>query len=175
MSMLTHQVCFQVLGNTNSSHQMEYFNSPLCVVLTKSTAWLHKQGSKHRIGVSCSKPEHKAEPRYRTQIPKFQRVSSPLPREMCRFLNSFLSPAHFEAHKVPVLPWRSAPTRHFSPPALTNPFPNCLWGLKWETLLYKETCLSPPTLSNQAAQSSWCDTLMRPWHAVFLCPSFHSE
>lgn len=61
------------------------------------------------------------------------------------------------------------------PTALTNPFPNCLWGLKWETLLYKETCLSPPTLSNQAAQSSWCDTLMRPWHAVFLCPSFHSE
>lgn len=132
-----------------------------------SIVLLHKQSSKHRIGVSCSKPEHKGEPRYRTQIPKFQRVPSPLPREICRFLNSFLSPAHFEPHKVPVLPWRSAPTWHFSPPPLTNHLPNCLWGLKWKTLLYMEMCLSPPTLSNQAARSSQCDTLMRPWHAVW--------
>lgn len=124
----------------------------------------YKQGSKHRIGVSCSKPEHKAQPRYRTQIPKFQGVPSPLP--ISEFLNSFLSPAHFEPHKVPVLPWRSAPTWHFSPPPLTNHFLIAFgdWNKKhfyiWKCVFLHPLCSTRALSVTQ---------LIRPWHAICFC------
>lgn len=82
------------------------------------------------------------------------------------FLNSFLSPAHFEPHKVPVLPWRSAPTWHFSPPPLTNHFLIAFgdWNKKhfyiWKCVFLHPLCSTRALSVTQ---------LIRPWHAICFC------
>lgn len=69
-----------------------------------STISFHKHDSKQPFATSCSWSEHKAEPNYRTQNYNFRIVPYSLPMEIvCRFLNSFLSPAPLEVHRAPLL------------------------------------------------------------------------
>lgn len=116
MCSCLHRVHFQALGETNPSHQTQYLNSPWVIFHPSSSEVQHHFISQTRQQAAICYEllmvrAYKAEPNCRTQNYNFRIVPYSLPMEIvCRFLNSFLSPAPLEVHRAPLLSWRSAPT-----------------------------------------------------------------
>lgn len=82
-----HRICFQVPGNTNSSHQTEYFNSPLCVVFTKSTASFRSTNTALVWAAQSQSTKHSpdTEPRF----PNFRGYLPHCPEKSADFLIPF--------------------------------------------------------------------------------------
>lgn len=112
MCSYLHKEHFQVLGNANTSHQVEDLNPPQVTFTLKAQQVQHCCISQPGQQTAIYFRLLMARTQSRAQVHNSgsQLSDSTLPtatQTACRLPRSFLSPAHLEA---PMLPWGSAPT-----------------------------------------------------------------